>query len=78
MDEIRNTYRILIGKLDRIRPQGISRRKMGNNIKIGLIFIAVFDFVYWIYLAQDRDKWRGCFEHGDEPSGSTKCREFLV
>jgi len=31
----------------------------------------------WIELAQDRDIWRGTFECGNEPSGSTKCGEFL-
>jgi len=31
----------------------------------------------WIDLAQNRDRWRGSFECGNEPSGSTKCREFL-
>jgi hypothetical protein len=30
-----------------------------------------WDGVDWIDLAQDRD------EHGDEPSGSIKCREVL-
>jgi len=32
--------------------------------------------VDWFSLAQDRSKCRGCCECGDEPSGSTKCREF--
>jgi hypothetical protein len=32
----------------------------------------------WIDLAQERDRWRaGCFEYGNEPSGSIKCEEFL-
>jgi hypothetical protein len=26
--------------------------------------------VEWIHLAQDRDRWPGCCECGDEPSGS--------
>jgi len=30
--------------------------------------------VEWIYLAQEINKWRA---HGSEPSGSTKCAEFL-
>jgi lysyl-tRNA synthetase class I len=30
----------------------------------------------WIHLAEDRDKWQAC-EHGNEPSGSIKCGEFL-
>jgi hypothetical protein len=31
----------------------------------------------WINLAQDRGLVAGCYEHGNEPSGSVKCREFL-
>jgi hypothetical protein len=31
----------------------------------------------WIELAQDRDRWRGFCECGNEPSGSIKCGEFL-
>jgi hypothetical protein len=28
-------------------------------------------------MAQDRDRWRGSHEHGNEPSGFIKCGEFL-
>jgi len=31
----------------------------------------------WMELAQDRDRWRGTCECGNEPLGSIKCREFL-
>jgi len=31
----------------------------------------------WIELAQDRDRWGGICECGNEPSGSIKCGEFL-
>jgi len=30
----------------------------------------------WFSLAQDRGKWWGCCDCGDEPSGCTKCGEF--
>jgi len=33
--------------------------------------------VDWIHLAQDRNQWRGCCEHGKEPSGSLKGGEFV-
>jgi hypothetical protein len=33
--------------------------------------------VDWIGLAQDRDKWRGLCEFGNEPSGSIKCWETI-
>jgi len=31
----------------------------------------------WIERAQDRDRWAGTGECGNEPSGSIKCAEFL-
>jgi len=31
----------------------------------------------WIQLAQDRGRLAGMCECGNEPSGSTKCGEFL-
>jgi hypothetical protein len=34
-----------------------------------------WDDIDWIYLAQDRGRWRTLCEHGDEPSSSIKCRE---
>jgi hypothetical protein len=36
-----------------------------------------FGDVDWIHWAQDRDRWMGSCEHGNEPSGSIKCKEFL-
>jgi len=33
--------------------------------------------VDWIDLAQDRDRWWGTCECGNEPSVSIKCGEFL-
>ena len=32
----------------------------------------------WIDLAQDREKLRAVVKSCNEPSGSIKCREFLV
>jgi hypothetical protein len=32
---------------------------------------------YWIDLAQDRDRLLS-YEHGNEPTDSIKCREFLA
>jgi hypothetical protein len=40
-----------------------------DNIKIDLKEIG-WDGMDWI--AQDRDQWGGCFEHGSEPSDSIK------
>jgi hypothetical protein len=36
-----------------------------------------FGDVDWIQWAQDRDQVAGSCEHGNEPSGSIKCGEFL-
>jgi hypothetical protein len=63
-----HAYKILVGK-----PEGITleiRRRREDNIKMDLKAIR------WkgVQLAQDRDR---CCEHGDEPSGSVKCEEFL-
>jgi hypothetical protein len=33
--------------------------------------------VDWTYLVQKRDKWWVLREHGNEPSGSIKCGDFL-
>jgi hypothetical protein len=32
----------------------------------------------WIDVAQDKGNWRGFYRHGNEPSGSTKCRDFFL
>jgi hypothetical protein len=33
--------------------------------------------VDWIYLPQNKDRWRGPCERGDERPSSIKCWEFL-
>ena len=32
----------------------------------------------WIELAQDRNRWRAVVNEVMDPSGSIKCREFIV
>jgi hypothetical protein len=54
MGEMRNAYRILVGKYDGKRPHGRPRHRWENNIKMGLREIR-FGGVDWIHLAQDRD-----------------------
>jgi hypothetical protein len=46
------------------------------NIQMDLQEVAC-ECMDWIELAQDRDRWRGLCECGNELSGSIKCREFL-
>jgi hypothetical protein len=75
MGEVRGAYNILVGRPEGRRPLGRPRRRWKDNIKMNLREIGFGD-VDWIYLAQDRDMAGSC-EHGNEPSGSIKCGEFL-
>jgi hypothetical protein len=53
MGEMKNAYRLLVGK----RPRGRPRRRWVDNIKMDLLEIG-WGGVDWIDLAQDRDNWR--------------------
>jgi hypothetical protein len=53
----RNACRILVGKAEGKIPLGRPRCRLVENIKIDLREIG-WGGVDWIYLAQDRDKWR--------------------
>jgi hypothetical protein len=57
MGELRNTYRILVGKPERKRPLGRPRRRWVDKIKIDLIEIE-WDGMDLIDLAWNRDHWR--------------------
>jgi hypothetical protein len=57
MGEIRNAYRILVGKPEGKSPLRIPRCRWVNNIKMDLGEIG-WDGMAWIDLAQDRDRWR--------------------
>jgi hypothetical protein len=64
-----------VGKPEGKSPLEIPRRKWVDNIKMDLTEIG-WDGMDLIDLAQDRDQWRVFFcEHGNETSGSIKCRE---
>jgi hypothetical protein len=58
-----------MGKLEGKRPLVRPRRRWNDGIKIDLREIG-WGCVEWIQLAQDRDRWGGCCECGDEPLGS--------
>jgi hypothetical protein len=62
-------YRILVGKPEGNRPLGRPRRRWEDNIKMDLQEVGCGG-MDWIELA-------GTYECGNEPSGSTKCGEFL-
>jgi hypothetical protein len=53
----RGVYRVFVGKLEGRRPLGRPRHRWENNIKIDLQEVG-FGGMYWIKLAQDRDRWR--------------------
>jgi hypothetical protein len=55
--EKRNAHRILVGKPERKRSLGRSRRRWVGNIKKHIREIG-WDRMDWIDLAQDRDQWR--------------------
>jgi hypothetical protein len=55
--EKRNVYMLLVGKPERKRPLGRSKRRWMINIKMDRAEIG-FPGVDWIGIAQDRDKWR--------------------
>jgi hypothetical protein len=57
MGEKRNTYRLLVGKLERKRPLGRPRCRWVDNIKMDLGEVRWGD-VDWISVAQDRNRWR--------------------
>jgi hypothetical protein len=57
MGEKRNVYRLLVGKPEGKRPLGRPRRMWIDNIKMDLLEIG-FSVVDWIWLAQDRYRWR--------------------
>jgi hypothetical protein len=57
MGEKKNAYRLLVGKPEGKRPLGRPRRRWMNNIRMDLGEVGWSD-VYWICVAQDRNKWR--------------------
>jgi hypothetical protein len=58
MGEKRNAYRIWVGKPERKRPLGRSRRRWEDNIRMDLREIG-WGGMDWIDLSQDRDEWWG-------------------
>jgi hypothetical protein len=56
MGEMRNAYKILVGKPERRRPLGRPIRRWDDNIKMNLREIGLKG-VDWIHLAQHKDRW---------------------
>jgi hypothetical protein len=57
MGELRNVYRLLIGKPEGKRPLERPRCRWIHNIKMDILDIGL-SVVDWIGLAQDRYRWR--------------------
>jgi hypothetical protein len=73
--ERRGVHRDLVGKPKGKRPLARPRLRLDDIIKIDLKK-AMYGCMDWIELALVRDRWR-TLECSNEPSVSTKCREFL-
>jgi hypothetical protein len=57
--EQKNAYWILVGKPEGKRPLGRPRHRWEDSILVDLREVRVeWDGMYWIVLAQDRDRWR--------------------
>jgi hypothetical protein len=74
MGEKRNIYRWLVGKPEIKRPLRRPRCRWIDNIKMDFVEIGLGE-LDWIGLAQDKYRYRGFCELGNEPSGSIKCWE---
>ena len=57
MGEERGVYRVLVGKPEGKRPLGRPRHRWVDNIRMDLQEVGC-GYMDWIWLAQDRDRWR--------------------
>jgi len=69
-------YMVLMGKPEGRRPLERPRHRWEDNIKMDLQDVGCGG-MDWIELAEDRDRWGGPCECGNEPPGSIKCVQFL-
>jgi len=69
MGEIRNSFKVLVGKPERQKPLERLGHKWENNNRLDLTEIGL-DGLGWFHLI-------GSCEHGKEPSGSMKGGKFL-
>jgi hypothetical protein len=55
MGEMRNSYKILVGKPEWKRPLGSPRRRWEDNIRMDLKETE-WEYAGWIHVTQDRDR----------------------
>jgi hypothetical protein len=75
MEERKGTYRFVVGKPEGKRRLEIPRRRWEDNIKMNLREVEwgnVLD-----RSVSEQGQMAGCYESGNEPSGSIKCGKFL-
>ena len=73
MGDRRGVFRVLVGKPEGKRPLGRPRRRWEDNITLDLQEVGCGG-MDWIELAQDRDRWGGTCECGNEHWGLHKIR----
>ena len=76
-EEGRGLHKVLVGTPGGKRPLGRPRRRWEDNIKMDLEEVGS-GCGDWVELAQDRDRWRGACEYGNELSGSLNAGNFLI
>ena len=68
MEEGRGVHKVLVGKHEGKSPLGRSRRRWEDNIKMDVWEVGG-GCGDWMELAQDRGRWPGACEYGNELSG---------
>lgn len=75
MGDVRNAYKSLVRKSEVKRPVGIRRHRWEDKVKriLGKAVLRMWIGLKWLRMGTGG----GFFNHGDEPSGCIKNREFL-
>jgi hypothetical protein len=77
MVDMRNAYKLLVGKPEGKRPFGRPRHKWMYNIRVDLREVG-WEVVDWIHLSTlEYGPVAGSCERGNEPSGSIKGGKFF-
>jgi hypothetical protein len=74
---MKSTYHILVGNPERKRPLGRHRRRWEDNIRMNLMEKVLVGRCGLDASGSGQKSVAGSCEHGSEPSGYIKGREFL-